>query len=77
MLHAGEEMHVLNLLKHLITGQNQFASGGLFFMLLGSAGVFLRAVPGCLWAWLVEQTTMAVTVKDDDAAFTWVKEWLL
>ncbi len=70
-------MHVLSLLKHLISGQNQFASGGLFLMLLGSAGVFLRAVPGYLWAWLVEQTTMAVTVKDEDAAFTWVKEWLL
>ena len=70
-------MHIVGVLKHLVSGQNQFAQGGLFLMLLGSVGVFLRAVPGYLWAWVVEQTTMTVTVKDDDDAFTWVKEWLL
>ena len=44
-------------------------------MLLGALGVYLRAVPESIWHWVVEQTTMVVTVKDDDAAFVWVKEW--
>src|SRR5437899_463538 len=36
-----------------------------------------RAVPQKLWDWLVDQTTMMITIKDDDAAFVWVKEWFL
>jgi chaperone BCS1 len=39
--------------------------------------VYLRAVPAALWEWFVCQATMIVTVKDDDAAFFWVKEWFL
>ena len=68
---------MFDLLKHLLDGQNQFASGGLLLMLIGSIGVFLRALPERLWNWIVEQTTMTVTVKDDDEAFIWVKEWFL
>jgi chaperone BCS1 len=68
---------MFDLLKHLLDGQNQFASGGLLLMLIGSIGVFLRALPERIWDWIVEQTTMTVTVKDDDEAFTWVKEWFL
>lgn len=66
-----------DFLKHILDGQNQFASGGLLLMILGSIGVFLRALPARLWGWIVEQTTMTVTVKDDDDAFVWVKEWFL
>jgi chaperone BCS1 len=65
------------LLKHILEGQNQFASGGLVLMLLGSAGVFLRELPATLWHALVRQTTLMITVKDDDAAFQWVKRWFL
>ncbi len=68
---------MFDFLKHILGGQNQFASGGLLLMVIGSIGVFLRALPEHLWDWLVAQTTMTVTVKDDDEAFTWVKEWLL
>jgi chaperone BCS1 len=68
---------MFDLLKHILNDQNQFASGGLLLMLIGSVGVFLRALPEHLWDWLVAQTTMTVTVKDDDEAFTWVKEWFL
>jgi len=60
-----------------MSGQNQFASGGLLLMLVGSVGVFLRSLPVRLWGWIVGQTTMTITVKDDDAAFRWVKEWFL
>jgi chaperone BCS1 len=68
---------MLHLLKTLFTGQNQFASGGLLLMIIGGLSVYLRAVPEMIWFWLLEQTTMMITVKDDDAAFVWVKEWFL
>jgi len=68
---------MFDLLKHILGGQNQFATGGLLLMMIGSLGVFLRALPGRLWGWLVAQATMTVTVSDDDEAFTWVKEWFL
>ena len=65
------------LLKLIFCGQNQFASGGLLLMAVGSIGVFLRSLPTRLWAWVVGQCTMTVTVKDEDAAFRWVKEWFI
>ena len=68
---------MLELLKRMLTGQNQFASGGLLLMLIGGLSVYLRAIPEKLWDWIVGQTTMMITVKDDDAAFVWVKEWFL
>lgn len=46
-------------------------------MIIGGLSVYLRALPERLWHWLVSQTTMMVTVKDEDAAFGWVKEWFL
>jgi mitochondrial chaperone BCS1 len=68
---------MFDFLKHVLGGQNQFAAGGLLLMVLGGIGVFLRALPQRLWAWLVAQTTMTVSVKDEDDAFVWVKEWFL
>lgn len=64
-------------LKSMLSGHNQFASGGLLLMIIGVLGVYVRAVPPSLWEWFVCQTTMMITVKDDDAAFVWVKEWFL
>ena len=66
-----------DLLRLIFSGQNQFASGGLLLMIVGSVGVFLRSLPQRLWDWIESQTTMMVTVKDDDAAFHWVKEWFI
>jgi chaperone BCS1 len=68
---------MLDLLKGMLTGQNAFASGGLLLMVIGGLSVYLRAVPEKLWYWIVGQTTMIITVKDDDGAFVWVKEWFL
>lgn len=61
----------------MLAGRNEFASGGLVLMIIGTVSVWLRAVPEKLWHWVISQTTMIVTVKDDDAAFMWVKEWFL
>ncbi len=68
---------MLDFLKRVLAGQNQFASGGLLLMIIGGLSVYLRAIPEKAWEWLVEQTTLMITVKDDDAAFVWVKEWFL
>jgi chaperone BCS1 len=65
------------MLKSMLAGQNQFAAGGLLLMVIGGISVWLREVPQICWYWIVRQTTMVITVKDDDAAFVWVKEWLL
>jgi chaperone BCS1 len=61
----------------MLTGRNEFASGGLLLMIIGGINVWLRTVPERICQWIVSQTTMVITVKDDDAAFSWVKEWFL
>jgi chaperone BCS1 len=66
---------MLEFLKHALNGQNQFASGGLLLMIIGAVGAYLRAIPSRVWYWFVGQTTLSVTVKDEDAAFAWVKQW--
>jgi chaperone BCS1 len=66
-----------SLIKQLFAGQNQFASGGLLLMIIGGIGVYLRALPESMWWWLISQTTITMTVKDDDVAFVWIKEWFV
>jgi mitochondrial chaperone BCS1 len=68
---------MIEFLKNILGEHNSLASGGLLLMIVGGLGVHLRAVPESLWDWIVSQTTMTTTVKDDDAAFVRVKEWLL
>ena len=64
-------------IKSILSGPNQFASDGLLLILAGGLGVYLRAVPERILEWCVHQITLSITVKDDDVAFVWVKEWLL
>jgi chaperone BCS1 len=66
---------MLDFLKHILSSQNQLASGGLLLMVIGGISVYLRALPERFWWWIVSQTTMMITVKDDDVAFVWAKEW--
>lgn len=68
---------ILQFLKEALTSQNQFASGGLLLMVIGAIGVYLRSLPMRLWSWLTYQSTMMLTVTDDDTAFEWIKEWFL
>src|SRR5215469_4704998 len=68
---------MLEILKSMLAGRNEFASGGLLLMIIGGLSVWLRAIPELAWSWIVRQTTMMITVTDDDAAFAWIKEWFL
>ena len=68
---------MISFLKHILSGQNQFASGGLLLMIIGGIAAYARALPVRLWSWIESQTTMIITVKDEDLAFRWVKEWIL
>jgi chaperone BCS1 len=77
MLIRKQVIHMFDALKHILSGQHQFASDGLLLMIVGGLGVYMRAIPHRLWDWFVGQTTLMITVKDDDAAFVWVKEWFL
>ena len=60
---------MIEFIKHVFSGQNQFASGGLLLMVIGAVGAYLRSIPQKLWYWIVGQTTMLITVNDDDGAF--------
>jgi chaperone BCS1 len=68
---------VFQVAKGILAGQNQFASGGLLLMIVGAIGVYVRSLPLRLWSWVTYQTTMMLTVTDDDTAFEWIKEWFL
>jgi mitochondrial chaperone BCS1 len=68
---------LVKLIREMLSGQNQFASGGLLLMIVGGIGVYLRSLPLRLWSWLIYQCTMLLTVNDDDTAFEWMKEWFL
>jgi mitochondrial chaperone BCS1 len=68
---------ILEFMKRMLGGQNQFASGGLLLMIIGAIGVYLRSLPLRLWSWVTYHSTMLLTVNDDDAAFEWIKEWFL
>src|SRR5215469_7664825 len=68
---------LLKFVRQVLGGQNEFASGGLLLMVVGAIGVYLRSIPLRLWSWFVYQTTMLLTVNDDDTAFEWMKEWFL
>ena len=68
---------MFELLKRALTGQNQFASGGLLLMIIGGISVYLRTIPLRVWRWIVDQATMSITIQREDTAFLWVKEWFL
>src|SRR5690348_17951268 len=57
---------MIELLKSILAGHNQFASGGLLLMLLGGIGVYLRAIPHNLWRWFLDQVTMSITIRSEE-----------
>lgn len=64
-----------NAINTFLHNPNQFASGGLFLMAVGAIGALLRKIPNQIWDWIVFQTTVTLTVTDDQKAFIWTKVW--
>lgn len=64
------------VIKTFLNNPNQFASGGILLMALGAAGAMLRKIPSRIWQWCVHQTTVTLSVTDDQRAFYWLKIWL-
>lgn len=65
-----------NLINTFLHNPNQFASGGLLLMAIGALGASLRAIPARIWAWVIDQTTVSVSITDDQIAYHWTKIWL-
>src|SRR5580658_8727944 len=75
MTHIKDLLHLL--LTTFLHNQNQFASGGLLLMAVGSILAMAKAVPAKLWAWFKNQITISVTVNDDSAEeFYLLRRWL-
>lgn len=55
---------------------NQFASGGLFLMAIGAIGALLRKIPNDIWKWFVHQTTITLSITDDERVYHWLKAWI-
>lgn len=68
---------MINKLVKTLMGSNQFASGGLLLMVVGAIMALLRKLPEKLWLLIVKHATVSITIKDDDSAFMWVKEWFI
>jgi mitochondrial chaperone BCS1 len=64
-------------LRNAFGGAHQFASDGILLMIFGGLGVYLRSIPLTAFRWLIGQFTLTVTVRKEDPAFQWVKEWFL
>ena len=65
----------IHTLLHTALSGNQFASGGMLLMALGAVGASLRKVPAIIWAHMVRQGTISVTIVDGIPPFDWCKEW--
>lgn len=65
-----------NLLNTFLHNNNQFASGGLLLMGVGAILAYLRNIPLAIWNWIVRQTTVTLSLTDDQKAYYWVKDWI-
>jgi hypothetical protein len=70
------------MLAELYTSiQNEFAtnellSGGIGVALFSALLYLARKVPGQLWRLTLRQTTVQLTIYNDDFAYMWINEWL-
>lgn len=55
---------------------NQFLSGGVAMMALGSVLALCRKVPGRLWEFVRQQYTVSVEARSPDQTYTWLELWL-
>jgi chaperone BCS1 len=59
-----------------VTLQNQFLSGGILLMVLGSLVALCRRLPARAWQWFARRVIVTVDVSNDDPIFQWLSVWL-
>lgn len=65
---------MIDLITELFS--NQFLSGGLALMVMGTVLYNLRFVGQKFLQWLWRQATISLEIRNDDPAFEWVETWL-
>ena len=60
-----------------ILEDNQFAQGGLFLAIFGTAVMYLRRLPGLIWGWIERRITVRVEVMNHTDLFGWVADAIL
>lgn len=68
-------LSIADLLKPLLNG-NQFASGGLFLLVLGGIATSLKKVPTKIFTFLLNQISMRVIILDTVDGFLWFQRWI-
>jgi chaperone BCS1 len=61
--------------SHLLSGNNQFASGGLLLMAIGGVIAAMKSIPRKIYNWFLLQLTIQLTITDEQEAFYWFKWW--
>ena len=60
---------------HLLSGKNEFASGGLLLMVIGGIAAFCKDIPMRVYDWFRRQFTLTLVINDEKEAFRWFKWW--
>ena len=56
--------------------KNQFFSGGFILMILGAAGLWVRALPRIIWKWFCDRVSVTMHVTARDPIFAWMLRWI-
>jgi hypothetical protein len=67
--------HISPDLLKSVTG-NQFTAGALIMTLFASVIAWVKGIPAKIWALILRQTTVTITIVDNDHAFNMVKGWV-
>ncbi len=56
--------------------ENEFLSGGLVLMAIGSVLAMCRPIPSAIWTFLVRQFSMTVEIRNEDSLFDYFEKWI-
>jgi mitochondrial chaperone BCS1 len=59
----------------LLSGNNQFASGGLLLMVIGGIAAIAKDIPYRIYDWFRRQFTLTLIINDEKESFRWFKWW--
>src|ERR1700677_430604 len=67
--------HISPELLKSVTG-NQFTAGALIMTCFASVIAWVKGIPARIWALILRQTTVTITIVDSDHAFSIVHAWV-